>query len=102
MLPIMRFKVEDRSMEPTFKEGDYVLVNKLSYLFKNPSKDDVVVLTHPKEKNRILIKRITLVTTSGEYYVVGDKRIYSQDSRHFGPVKKDSIIGKVWIHLKSK
>lgn len=96
--PVSRFKIEDRSMEPTFKSGDYVIVNKLAYIFGNPSKGDVVVLKHPKEKGRVLIKRISLVTNSDEYYVVGDNKSFSQDSRHFGPVKKDLIIGKVWIH----
>ena len=100
MLPVARFKIEDRSMEPAFKSGDYVLVNKLAYIFRTPSKDDVVVLRHPKEKNRFLIKRISLVTNSDEYYVVGDKKGFSQDSRHFGPITKDMIIGKVWIHFK--
>ncbi|MBU5537194.1 MAG: nickel-type superoxide dismutase maturation protease [Candidatus Aenigmarchaeota archaeon] len=87
-------------MEPNFKAGDYILVNKLAYIFKNPSKGDVVVLRHPKEKGKFLIKRISLVTNSDEYYVVGDNKNFSQDSRHFGPVKKDLIIGKVLLHLR--
>lgn len=98
--PIMRFKIEDRSMEPTFKLGDYVLVNKLAYMFGKPSKGNVIVFNHPKEKNRFLIKRISLVTKSDELYVVGDNKDFSQDSRHFGPIKKDLIIGKVWVHAK--
>jgi len=96
----MRFRVEDRSMEPEFKSGDYVLVNKLVYAFRNPSKGDVVVLKHPKENEGFLIKRISLVTNSDEFYVLGDNKNFSQDSRHFGPIKKDSIIGKVWINIK--
>lgn len=99
-LPILRFKVEDKSMEPTFKSGDYVLVNKLAYIFGNPSKGDVIVLQHPKEKNRFLIKRISLVTKSDEFYVVGDNRSFSQDSRHFGPIGKNSIIGKVAFRVE--
>lgn len=98
--PIKRFKIEDRSMEPTFKSGDYVLINKLAYTFGNPRKGDVIVLKHPKEKNKFLIKHISLVTNSNEYYVVGDNKEFSQDSRHFGPIKKDLIIGKVWVHTK--
>ena len=98
MFPIMRFRIEDRSMEPALKAGDYVLVNKLTYIFSNPRKGDVVVLKHPKEKERFLIKRISLVTNSDEYFVIGDNKNFSQDSRHFGPVKKELITGKVWIH----
>jgi len=99
MFPITRFKIEDRSMEPTLKSGDYVFVNKLAYVFGDPSKGDVVVLIHPEEKNKFLIKRISLVTSSDEYFVVGDNKGFSQDSRHFGPIKKELIVGKVWIHL---
>ncbi len=32
-----------------------------------------------------------------EYYVLGDNREHSMDSRIFGPVKKDLIVGKVWV-----
>ncbi|MBI2005539.1 MAG: signal peptidase I [Candidatus Aenigmarchaeota archaeon] len=99
MFPIMRFKIEDRSMEPAFKSGDYVIVNKLAYIFRNPSKEDVIVFRHPKEKNKFLIKRISLVTNSDEYFVVGDNKNFSQDSRHFGPIKKDLIIGKFLFHV---
>ncbi len=98
--PITRLKIEDRSMEPAFESGDYVLVNKLAYVFGKPTKGDVIVLKHPKEKNKFIIKRIALATHSNEYYVVGDNKDYSQDSRHFGPVKINSIIGKVWIRIK--
>ena len=87
-------------MEPALKSGDYVIVNKLAYVFGNHSKDDIIVLKHPNEKEKFLIKRISLVTNSNEYYVIGDNKGFSQDSRHFGPVKKDLIIGKVWIHAR--
>lgn len=32
-----------------------------------------------------------------EYYVLGDNREASQDSRSFGPVKRSFITGKVWL-----
>lgn len=87
-------------MEPEFKPGDYIIVNKLAYILENPSKGDVVVLKHPNEKNKFLIKRISIITNPDDYYVVGDNMNFSQDSRHFGAIKKDSIIGKVLFHIK--
>ncbi len=97
----MRFKISDRSMEPDFKQGDYVIVNRLSYIFKSPSNGDVVVFKHPKEKNKFLIKRILKTTNAGKYFAVGDNQKYSKDSRQFGPVKRNLIVGKVLFHFKS-
>jgi signal peptidase I len=33
----------------------------------------------------------------GELFVLGDHRELSQDSRVFGPVKRDSVIGRAWL-----
>ncbi len=32
-----------------------------------------------------------------EYYVMGDNRISSLDSRYFGPIKRSVIVGRVWL-----
>jgi signal peptidase I len=37
------------------------------------------------------------VVPEGEYFVMGDNRPDSQDSRFFGPIVRDSIIGRAWI-----
>ncbi|MEK7655777.1 MAG: signal peptidase I [Patescibacteria group bacterium] len=34
---------------------------------------------------------------SNEYFVLGDNRTASLDSRYFGPVTKDAIVGRVWL-----
>lgn len=86
-------------MEPTLKSGDYIIVNKLAYIFKKPSKGDIVVLKHPKDKNKFLIKRIS-DTGYSKYFVVGDNKNYSTDSRHFGAINKNLIVGKLFIHIK--
>lgn len=41
---------------------------------------------------------------NNEYFVLGDKRNSSEDSRsgNIGPVKRDDIIGKAWFHLKDE
>jgi len=94
----MRFRVEDVSMEPTLKAGDYVMINKLSYLFRKPSEGDIVVFKHPNAES-FLIKRIAEVKDS-EYFVLGDNREFSTDSRHFGAISRNLIVGKVWLHAK--
>jgi signal peptidase I len=34
---------------------------------------------------------------AGEYFVMGDNRPESQDSRFFGPIERDSIVGRAWL-----
>ncbi len=85
-------------MEPTLKPGDYVIVNKLAYIFSKPSEGDIVVFRHPK-KDEFLVKRISEVH-GNKYYVVGDNKNYSTDSRHFGAITKHLIIGKLFLHVK--
>ena len=96
---LARFKIEDKSMEPTLKPGDYVIVNKLVYVFRKPKENDVVVFRHPKEKKKFLIKRIYSVN-GNKFFVVGDNKSYSTDSRHFGSIDKSLIVGKMFLHIK--
>ena len=97
--PLIRFRVEDVSMAPTLKAGDYVIVSKLSYVFRKPSRGDIIVFKHPSNNESFLIKRITEARDS-EYFVQGDNKEFSTDSRHFGAINKNFIIGKVWFHAK--
>ena len=78
-------------MEPSFRHGDIVLVNKLSYLFKKPKVGDVVVV---KKTHRYILKRIQKIE-NGKYFVVGDNKKESTDSRTFGWIKRKDIVRKV-------
>lgn len=40
---------------------------------------------------------LTVTLKSDEYYVLGDNRIASLDSRYFGPVKRNLVVGRVWV-----
>lgn len=98
-LPIYRFQISGDSMMPTLRSGDNVLVNRLYYLLAKPKIGDIVALKDPRDK-KILIKRISEIK-NGQYFVLGDNKTASVDSRTFGWIKKKDIIGKlVYPHDK--
>ncbi len=100
MFPIGRFRVEDRSMEPTFRAGDYVLVNRWAYRVRKPSEGDVVVVRDPEQPTKFIVKRVSSVAEADAYFLVGDNAESSRDSRHFGAIRKERIVGKVWLRLR--
>ena len=53
-----RYRVQGHSMMPTMKEGEYLIINKLSYYLDNPERGDIIVLHYPRDRTREYIKRI--------------------------------------------
>jgi signal peptidase I len=80
-------------MSPTLHTGDIVLVNRLAFLFRDPHINDIVAVKDPRDQ-KILIKRITNIV-DGRYFVTGDNKLHSTDSRKFGMLEKKDIVGKV-------
>ncbi|MEK6809517.1 MAG: S26 family signal peptidase [Nanoarchaeota archaeon] len=93
------FVVRGQSMEPLCKEGDFVLLDKLSYLMFRPRAGDVVVLHHPQE-DRLILKYIVeekVKERHSFYWVEGLNKEGSSDSRNFGWVSREMILGKVQV-----
>src|SRR3989338_9063327 len=134
------FIVSGSSMDPTFADKQYLIVDELSYHFKDPERGEVIVFKYPKDESRYLIKRIvglpeetviiegntlsvttkegevlpipepyvvnegngnsmTLTLTDDQYFVMGDNRPASSDSRIWGPLPQDDIVGRALIRL---
>lgn len=134
------FVVHGESMEPNFADGDYLIIDELSYRLRDPARGEVVVLHPPNDPSQFFIKRIIglpgervlirngdvqiyndvypegfIITEpylvdvnitfgsvdirlgSDEYYVLGDNRLQSSDSRVWGPVKEEAIVGRAYI-----
>lgn len=80
-----------------FHEGNLVLVNRMSYIWRKPKVGDVVAVVHPKQKIPI-IKRIEKMTEDG-VIIKGDNREQSTDSRQLGVIPRKFLIGKVVARL---
>lgn len=82
-------KVDGNSMLPTYTNNNIVLVNHL----KTVKSNDVVVFYAP-DTHWITIKRVTEIRNNG-FFVMGDNRHDSVDSRYFGVVPVTNMIGVV-------
>lgn len=142
------FVVSGASMEPTFENGEYLVIDELTYHFSDPQRGQVVVMHYPKDPKQYFIKRViglpgekieidngkvtifntehpngqvldepylssqsfsyphdaevvggrkVLTLGKDEYFMMGDNRLASSDSRDWGPLKRSDMVGKVFL-----
>ncbi len=89
--PISRFTVSGNSMLPALHPGQDVISFNWSYVGRKPQVGDMVVI---KVNGKEMVKRVQSVDAS-KVFVEGDHKTESTDSRHFGAVGMDQIIGQV-------
>lgn len=67
------FVIEGSSMEPNFHEGDYLIVDELSYRLRAPERGEVVVFKYPRDTSKRFIKRV--IGLPGETIQISDGRV---------------------------
>ncbi|GAA0446283.1 signal peptidase I [Lentibacillus halophilus] len=89
--------VDGESMEPTLEDGETILFNKMTYLFDEPEREDIVIIKKPLKnyvKRIIAMPGETITVKNGGLYIDGN--LYDQAFLHsdqltgtgrFGPIK---------------
>lgn len=90
-----RFRITGNSMLPLLKPGDEVLLNPRAYHLTPPQPGDIVVVRHPFQPELQLVKRVIRTLANEQYYLEGDNPAESSDSRSFGPVRLEQILGQI-------
>lgn len=127
-------------MEPNFLDGEYLIVDEISYYFQEPRRGEVIVFKFPNDPSQYYIKRViglpgekikvqeqkvfvgdgnkmvelnenyltNRVFISGnfefklgpdEFFVLGDNRRASYDSRQWGALPEKNIVGRVLVRV---
>lgn len=137
---VQPFFVKGASMENTFHDGNYILIDEISYRLKDPQRGDIIVFRYPNDPSQFFIKRViglpedtveikdntvtihnkqhpegfllnepylspeqvtlgNIKITLGdkEYWVMGDNRLRSSDSRSWGTLNRSLITGRVFF-----
>jgi signal peptidase I len=140
---IQPFYVKGASMEPSFHDHEYLIIDEISYRFHSPERGDIVVFRYPENPQEYFIKRIIALPgekvevrdgrvfiyndkypegfvldesayladdvrtydasgeiktmRNNEYFVLGDNRTASKDSRSFGAVADSFLTGRVML-----
>jgi signal peptidase I len=76
------FVVEGESMHPTFENGDYLIVDELSYHFHQPHRGDVIVFRYPGDPSVFYIKRVIGLPGETMSITKGQVTITKQTARH--------------------
>ncbi len=91
-----RFCVENDSMRPALQPGDFLVVDTLAAQRARYAKGDIVVAAHPEIPNQRIVKRV-IGFDAGQVLLGSDNVSQGQDSRHFGSVSRQAILGKVTV-----
>ena len=67
------FVVSGSSMVPTFLDGEYLIVDEISYRLGEPERGDVVIFRYPKDPTKFFIKRV--IGLPGETVIIEGSQV---------------------------
>lgn len=135
---VQPFIVRGASMEPNFENSEYLIIDELSYYFREPNRGESIVFRYPRDPRQFFIKRIiglpgervelkggkikihnkeysdgftlqepylslpnratypelSVALKEDEFFVLGDNRDFSSDSRVWGVLERRFIVGR--------
>ncbi len=138
---VQPFIVRGASMDPTYHDGQYLIIDEVSYAVRSPQRGEVIVFHYPKDPKQFFIKRIIglpgerveitkgrvtifnkensegklldefyltppnhatypeedVTLSSTEYFLMGDNRDFSSDSRYWGPMDIKYMVGRTFL-----
>lgn len=68
-----RYRIDGSSMNPTLYDGQYLIINNVTYLLDTPQRGDVIVFRHP-QNDLNLIKRV--VGLPGDHVEIRDRQVF--------------------------
>lgn len=89
-----RVRVVGDSMLPTLAEGQFVLVDER----RSPVAGELTLADHPNQ-DILVVKRVGAVLDDGRYELRSDNPDAGTDSRTWGPVGPETIVGTVTLLL---
>ncbi|MBI5868276.1 MAG: signal peptidase I [candidate division Zixibacteria bacterium] len=71
---VQAYRIPSDSMMDTLQVGDFILVNKFAYHFRDPRPNDVVVFKYPLNPSKDFVKRC--IAVEGQVVEIRDKTVY--------------------------
>jgi signal peptidase I len=89
--------VSGHSMEPTLRDGDWLLVDPEAFLIRAPRPGELVVMSDPRDPRRIIVKRVRAVDADGTVRAAGDHPAHASEGDSIGAIGAEAVLGKPWL-----
>ncbi len=105
-------RIYGHSMSPVLKPGQLLFVQRGTYRRRDPRRGEIVAARPSAMGGKTFVKRVVGLPHErvqvaervwelgdGEYFLLSDRRVDSMDSRIFGPVTREELIGQIPLRV---